>query len=97
MAELQRSIRRSDLKKEINIYSDHEFKPLKKVCDSVFKKLHSKGIGATTKSAAVLNSEEKKLWDTGVLSLATPTGLLRAVFFYNGKNFCLWEELNKEI
>ena len=76
LAGLQRSIRRSDLKEEINIFSDHEFKPLKKVCDSVFKKLHSKGVGATTKSAALLSSEEeKKLWDTGVLSLATPTFL----------------------
>ena len=83
---------------EINIFSDHEFKLLKKVCNSVFKKLHSKGIGATTKSAAVLSSEEeKKLWDTGVLSLATLTGLLRAVFFYNGKIFVYREELNKEI
>ena len=45
----------------------------------------SKGIGATTKSAAVLSpEEEKKLWDMDVLSLTTPTGLLflRAVFFY---------------
>ena len=42
-------------------------------------------IGATTKSAAVLSpKEEKKLWDTGVHSLATPVGLLRAVFFYDG-------------
>ena len=58
--------------------------------DTVFKQLHSKGIGSTTKSASVLGpEEEKKLWDTGVLSVSTPTGLLRAVFFYNGKNFCL--------
>lgn len=90
LAGLQRSIRRSHPKEEINIFSNHEFKPLKKVCDAVFKKLHSKGIGATIKSAAVLSpEEEKKLWEMGVLSLATPIGLLRAVFFYNGKNFCL--------
>ena len=89
LAGLQRSIR-SHSKEEINIFSDHEFKELKKVCDTVFKQLHSKGIGSTTKSASVLGpEEEKKLWDTGVLSVSTPTGLLRAVFFYNGKNFCL--------
>ena len=90
LAGLQRSIRRSHPKEEINIFSGHEFKELKKVCDAVFKKLHSKGIGSTKKSASVLGpEEEKKLWDTGVLSLSTPTGLLHAVFFYNGKNFCL--------
>ena len=60
------------------------------MCDTVFKQLHSKGIGSTTKSASVLGpEEEKKLWDTGVLSVSTPTGLLRAVFFYNGKKICL--------
>jgi len=90
LAGLQRYIRRSHLEEDINIFSDNEFKPLKKVCDALFKKLHSKGIGATTKSAAILSFEdEKKLWDTGVLNLDTPLGLLRAVFFYNGKNFCL--------
>ena len=47
--------------------------------------VHSKGIGAITKSTVVLSSEEeKKLWDAGALSLDTPTGLLRVVFFYNG-------------
>ena len=95
LAGLQRSIRRSHPKEEINIFSDHEFKSLKKVCDSVFKKLHPKGIGATTKSAAVLTPEaEKKLWDAGVLSLTTPVGLLGAVF-YNGKNSVYEEGLNK--
>ena len=58
-----------------------------KVCDAIFKQLHSKGTGSTKKSASMLGpEEEKKLWDTGVLNLST---LLQAVFFYNGKNFCL--------
>ena len=96
LAGLQRSIRRSHPKKEINIFSDREFKSLKKVCDSVFKKLHPKGIGATTKSPAVLTPEEKKLWDASVLSLTTPVGLLGAVFFYNGKNSVYEEGLNKQ-
>ena len=30
-----------------------------------------------------------KLWECGVVSLDTPVGLLNAVFFYNGKKFCL--------
>ena len=33
--------------------------------------------------------EEDKLWESGVLNLNTPVGLLRSVFFYNGKSFCL--------
>ena len=76
---------------QFNLFSDQEFKLLKNLCDSVFKKLHSKGIGASLKTTAVLSSDdEKKLWDTNVLNLETPIGLLRTVFFfYNGKNFCL--------
>ena len=46
-AGLQRSIRRSSPKEEINIFSDYQFKELKQVCDAVFKKLHSEGIGST--------------------------------------------------
>jgi len=60
------------------------------VCDSVFKRLHAKGIGTETKSIPVLsNHEEDKLWKSGIITLDTPAGLLKAVFFYNGKNFCL--------
>ena len=52
--------------------------------------MHSKGIEAKTKVTPVFTAEsEAKLWDTKVLSMDTPKGLFRAVFFYNGKNFCL--------
>ena len=48
--------------------------------DTVFKRLYSNGMGYTMKLAAILGpEEEKKLWETGVLSISTPTGLLRAV------------------
>ena len=33
--------------------------------------------------------EENTLWKKGSISMDNPTGLLNAVFFYNGKNFCL--------
>ena len=60
------------------------------MCDLVFKRLHAKGIGTETKSTPVLsNHEEDKLWESGVIGLDTPIGLLKVVFFYNGKNFCL--------
>ena len=60
------------------------------MCDSVFKRLHAKGIGTETKSTPVLsNHEEGKLWESGVIGLDTLIGLLKAVFCYNGKNFSL--------
>ena len=75
---------------QFNLFLDHEFKPLKNSCDSVFKKLCSKGIGTSLKTTAVLSSDDaKKLWDSNVLNLETPIGLLHAVFFCNGKNFDL--------
>ena len=56
----------------------------------MFKQLRSKGIGTEAKvTSALSQSEEDKLWETGMINLDSPTGLLRAVFFYNGKNFCL--------
>ena len=65
---------------------------MQNVCDSVFKRLHQKGVGSETKSTPVLTQlEEDKLWESGVLNLSTPIGLLRSVFFYNGKSFCLRE------
>ena len=86
----QRYIRKLYLKMEFNLFTDHEFKPLKNLCDSLFKKLHSKGTGTSLKATNVLSGDdEKKLWNTNILNLETPTALLRAVFFYNGKNFCL--------
>jgi len=90
LAGLQRYVRSMHPTMKINFFTDDEFKPLKNLCDSIFKRLHSKGIGTSLKAAAVLSADdEKKLWDTKVLDLETPVGLLRAVFFYNGKNFCL--------
>ena len=32
--------------------------------------------------------DENKLWKLGIMGAQSPTSL-RAVFFYNGKNFCL--------
>ena len=90
LAGLQRRIRQANPKESINIFTDAAFKELRNVCDSVFKRLHQKGVGSETKSTPVLTQlEEDKLWESGVLYLNTPIGLLRSVFFYNGKSFCL--------
>ena len=37
----------------------------------------------------VTKEEENVLWERGGLNLNTPLGLLRAVFYSNGKVFCL--------
>ena len=83
---------------QFNLLSDHELKPLKSLCDSVFKKLHSKGIGASLKTTAVLSSDdEKKLRDSNVLNLKTTIRLLHAVFFYNGEIFVCEVVLSRAI
>ena len=47
----------------------------------MFKQLHSKGIGTETKvTPALSQTKEDKLWETGVISLDNPIGLLRTVF-----------------
>ena len=70
---------------------DHpEFKRLFHTCDNYFRELRGEGVGAETRTAEVLTPEEEStLWETGVLSVDTPKGLLNAVFFYNRKNFLL--------
>ena len=75
---------------EINFSQDIVFRSLRNVCDAVYKRLHSKGIGVDTKATPLLSkNEEDILWERGILSLDNPTGLFNAVFYYNGKNFCL--------
>ena len=68
---------------QFNLSADHKFTPLKNLCDFIFKKLHSKGIGASLKARAVLSvDDENKLWDTNVMNLKTPIGLLCVVIVY---------------
>ena len=57
--------------------------------DNLFKNLRSSGIGATKHTESISPEEEELLWTSKVLNVDTPLGLLRAVFFYNGKCFCL--------
>ena len=90
LAGLQRYICQVRPSEDLNIFQDASFKPLKNVCNSLFKKFYSKGISMETKATAVSSAnEEDKLWESGVINVDTPLGLLRRVFFYNGKHFCL--------
>lgn len=88
LAGLQRHMRKLRPLDTINLFKDVHYKPLKNVCDSIFKQLHQRGVGTETKETPVLSKDEDELWKK-VLDLDSPKGLLRAVFFCNGKNFCL--------
>ena len=77
LAGLQWKIRQANPIESINIFNDAAFKELQNICDSVFKRLHQKGIGSETRSTPVLiQLVEDKLWESGVLDLNTPIGLL---------------------
>ena len=66
------------------------FKPLHAVLDNLFKSLRKEGVGCNSKHAEIITKEEESmLWGSNVINLSHPKGLLRAVFYYNGKNFCL--------
>ena len=55
-----------------------------------FRSLREEGIGAEVRHASLISKvEENLLWDKGVLGIHCPLQLLRAVFYLNGKVFCL--------
>ena len=59
-------------------------------CDTIYKDLRSKGIGAEVCHAPVITPEEEdKLWQSSVLTLTNPKALQRCVLFYIGKPFCI--------
>ena len=71
-------------------FSDSCFITLQNYLDNLFRDLWARGVGWESKSAEVFSKEEEdQLWTVGTLSAETPKGLLRAVFYLNGKNFCL--------
>ena len=95
LAGLQRHLRKLYPDKEINLFSDQAFVPLRNTCDSIFKRLHSKGIGAETKAVPVFTAEnEAKLWDTKVLSMDTPRDYLEQCFFTMARISVSGEVLN---
>ena len=74
----------------INIFSDPRLEAFHNVCDHEIRRLNQKGIGAEAKHIeAISKDDEAILWDSNVLDITTPAGLLNCVFFYNGKNLCL--------
>ena len=71
-------------------FSDVRFVSLQNALDNIFRELRAQRVGSESKqSEAFSKEEEDQLWTSGVLGTDTPQSLLRAVFFLNGKNFCL--------
>ena len=66
------------------------FTELHATCDKLAVELRQAGIGAKIKHAAVVTpAEEDQLWDSGSIGIFSPKVLLRCVFYYVGKCFCL--------
>ena len=71
-------------------WKNSQFRPIHGACDYVYHTLHSQGVGTSVQSTPVItDDEEAQLWSTGVLGTEQPLQLLRAVFYYVGKRFCV--------
>lgn len=58
--------------------------------DNLLRSLRKDGfVAASSHAEGISTDEENILWDSGVLNVDSPLGLLRAVFYYCGKCFCL--------
>ena len=87
------------LSEEINIFQDVAFKLLRNVCDSIFKRLHSKGIGTEAKATLVMSvNEEDVLWNIKILDLDIyPNRSVVGSCFIMGKTFAYGEARSKGI
>ena len=75
---------------ETRTKNGERFSTFQTTLDNVFKVLRSSGVGLESKHTEGISAEEEDmLWSSGVLNDTSPYGLLRAVFFYMGKCFCL--------
>ena len=69
---------------------DSRFRNLHGTLDAHFHKLHAEGIGVQVKHTEILTEEdEMKLWESGVVGVATPRALQNAAFLTVGKVFSL--------
>lgn len=70
--------------------SDHCFAGLHGTQDRIAHERRQMGIGAEVKHAEVFTTDEEDvLWKTGTLGTGSPSSLVNAVFYNNGKILCL--------
>ena len=71
-------------------WKDYRFRNLTSVIQVQYRDLHTNGVGAFVKHAAVVNSEEEDLlWNSKVLGVHSLFALDCAGGFYVGKTFCI--------
>ena len=69
---------------------DLSFAPFHNALDNVLRDLRARGVGSESQETeAFSKEEEERLWSSGTLGDDNPRSLLHAVFYLNGKNFCL--------
>ena len=66
------------------------FAELRGTCERLSRELREAGVGTNVKHASIISAEEEeKLWESGAIGIYSPKALVRCVFFYVGKAFCL--------
>ena len=92
LAGIQRRLRESLGRAAPNIVDTNNtlFPKKRNALDQQLRHLRKIGVGVTKKRAPVITAnQEAQLWETGTVGIHSPEALLNAMFFYNGKNFCL--------
>jgi hypothetical protein len=90
LAAIQRVLHSNKVPLNLFDKSDMRFRDLHMTLDTVCVSLRKEGVGTEVKHAAVVSVEhEDILWKKGVLGVASPESLLRAVFYTVGLHFCL--------
>ena len=87
---IQRHLREECGFVDVDLLNDKatRFSYFRRSLDAHMKQLTADGIGLQVNSKdTVTPTDEKTLWETGVLDTNTSVGLLNAVFFYNTKAF----------
>lgn len=75
---------------EVNFFESPVFDKLRKSLDARMKQLSSQGYGVVRRQAQPITRDmENILWEKGLFSCVTSSGLLNVVYFYNCKLFGL--------
>ena len=87
---LQRIMRRTN-RHPFNIFDkkDVRFRRFYGTMETTYQNLHKVGIRVEIKHASIRSEEEAILWEQQILGFHSPKALVKAVFFLNGKIFCL--------